>query len=175
MKLKQTFGALLLAVGLSTGAQAADYSAPYSPSFDWEGFYAGVGVSGTSYSVVFFNTPSLRFGEIDGVLGVNFMPAADWVLGAEIFGGLSRSLDFNFTSGVIGGEVRGGYLVTPEALMYVSAGAVHYFNIPITFGTVGAGVEFAVTDDISLDLEYKLQWNFPVYGHQVGASVLWHF
>jgi opacity protein-like surface antigen len=169
MKLSKTLGALLLATGLTTGAQAADYSAPYSPSFDWEGFYAGVGVSGA-----FYNT-NRRFAEVDGILGVNFMAAADWLLGAEVFAGLARN-DLNATSGVVGGEVRAGYLVAPEALMYVSGGGVHYFNGATTFGTVGGGVEFAVASDISLDLEYKFQFNGGgVNGHQVGASVLWHF
>jgi opacity protein-like surface antigen len=168
MKLSKTLGALLLAAGLTTGAQAADYSAPYSPSFDWEGFYAGVGVSGA-----FFNT-NRSFAEVDGIVGVNYMAGADWLIGAEVFGGFARN-DLNATSGVVGGEVRLGYLVAPEALMYLAGGGVHYFNGSTSFATVGGGVEFAVADDISIDLEYKFEFNNAVNGHQIGASLLWHF
>lgn len=168
MKLTHTLGALLLAVGLSTGAQAADYSAPYSASFDWDGFYAGVGVSGA-----FYNT-NRRLAEVDGIVGVNYMAGADWLIGAEVFGGFSRN-DINVTSGVIGAEARVGYLVAPEALMYLSGGGVHYFNGSTSLATVGGGVEFAVSSDISIDLEYKFQFNNALNGHQIGASVLWHF
>lgn len=168
MKLSRTISAIALAAALTTGAQAADYSAPASSSFDWDGFYAGVGIAGS-----FFNGGNrVVQGEIE--VGANF--TSDNILfGVEAFVGYGYENVAALWGGVGGAEARIGYLVTPEALLYMSAGAVA--TAPNTlYGTIGAGMEFAVADAMSIDLEYKFLYNSAaVYGSEIGASLLWHF
>lgn len=175
MKLIRAFATVALASGLMTStALAADMYAPdpaiayASPGFDWDGFYAGIGGAGS-----FYNTGA-SVGQIEVEAGVNFT-ADQFLFGVE--GLVGWGFNSNGTNGVvIGAEARAGYLVAPEALLYLSGGVVHQFNAPNTFGTIGAGVEFALTDDVTLDLEYKYLWNSAALnGHEIGASVLWHF
>lgn len=175
MKLSLALAALATATALSaTAAQAADLYKPdpvmamASPSFNWDGFYAGIGGAGS-----FYNT-GVTIGQVEVEAGVNFT-SGDFLFGAEALVGWAIN-NAGTNSAVIGAEGRLGYLVTPEVLLYLSGGGVHYFNGSTTFGTLGAGVEFAVTDDVSLDLEYKYLWNSAALnGHEIGASVLWHF
>ncbi|HHG89453.1 MAG TPA: porin family protein [Devosia sp.] len=158
---------------LATGALAADPVDTVQPTFssagfDWDGFYVGLGVTGGQWS----NTES--FGLVDIIAGVN-VTAGDVLFGGEAWiGGYGTS--FGFT-GVEGGlEGRLGYLVSPEALIYLSGGG-QFFDAGGQYGTVGAGVEFAVTDNVSLDLEYKY-WGVSNNGftaHSIGASANFHF
>ncbi len=168
MKLSRTISAIALAAALTTGAQAADYSAPSSSSFDWDGFYAGVGIAGS-----FFNGGNrVMQGEIEA--GVNFT-SGDILFGVEAFVGYGYESVAALWGGMAGAEARVGYLMTPEALLYLSGGAVA--TAPNTlYGTIGAGAEFALTSDMTLDLEYKFLYNnATTYGSEVGASLLWHF
>jgi len=175
MNFARTLGALALATALTTGAaQAADLYTPdpavayASPGFDWDGFYAGIGGSGS-----FYNT-GVSIGTVELEAGVNFT-SGDFLFGVEALAGWGfNSIGAN--SGIIGAEARAGYLVDPSVLLYLSAGGVHYFNGSSTFGTLGAGVEFVVSDNVTYDVEYKYLWNSAALnGHEIGASVLWHF
>ena len=172
-----SLGAMLV-LGLSMAhASAADLDYPVVDDQSigggvdpWNGLYAGVGLTG-AYNLNFSET----FGFIDGIVGGNIR-ADSWVVGGEatISGWKSNIAGPGLS---VGGELRGGYLVTPEALLYLSGGAMHYITGGATYGQIGAGVEFVVAQNTSLDLEYK-------YWHQIGgvyqthslsASVLWHF
>ena len=171
--------ALAASALLTTGALAhTPAPAPVEPAptynstgFDWDGFYMGLGVTGLTFPSVGQNG-----GMIDVIAGVN-MTSGDFLFGAEAWvGGYSLGPAL---SGVVGGaEARVGYLVSPEALVYLSGGG-YAFDMGSTFGTLGGGVEFAVSDNVSVDLEYKYWgWsNVPgvAVGHTVGASLNWGF
>lgn len=143
-----------------------------SPSY-WDGFYAGIGAA-AAYNIDFAET----FGFLDAIVGVN-VQADSFVFGAEAW--LSGWRSNLAGPGVTGGaEVRAGYLVTPEVLAYLSLGAVQFLQAGGgTYAQLGAGVEFGVTESMSLDFEYKY-WKeisgAAVYQtHSVSTSALWHF
>ena len=159
---------------MATSAMAADpvitVEPTYMPasSFDWDGFYMGVGISGTAY------TPPLTSGAIDIIAGLN-VTSGSMLFGAE--GWIGGYSDSSPSSGWGGGlKARLGALITPEALLYVSGGG-QFYDLGGQYGFIGAGAEFAVTDNVSLDLEYKyLGWSNTLYtGHSLGVSALWHF
>ncbi len=170
---------LLLAISatalMATGAIAADpvitvepaYVAP-SSGFDWDGFYMGVGITGLG-----LNTGT-NVGFADVIAGFN-VTSGNMLFGAEAWvGGWSSSAPA--TGWGFGAEARAGYLMTPEALVYVSGGAYGLASGG-SLATVGAGVEFAINDYVSIDFEYKY-WMAPgaaTYGNSIGASALWHF
>ena len=139
--------------------------------FDWTGLYAGLGVMGSSLS---------NGGTTDSTGYINLQVGANaqmdsFVLGIEGWlGGYSIS---GGGSGYAGGvEGRAGYLLTENVLLYGTVGAVAY-DAGAQYGTIGAGVEFAVTEALSIDVDYEYWgWsNNGFTGHAVGASVLWHF
>lgn len=166
--------ALIATGAMTTGAMAADpvmtiepaYVAP-SASFDWDGFYMGVGITGLA-----LNTGT-NVGFADLIAGFN-VTYGDVLFGAEAWvGGWGTNVP---TSGWgYGAAARVGYLMTPEALLYVSGGG-YGLATGGSLGTVGAGVEFALNDYVSIDLEYKY-WmtSIATTGHSIGASALWHF
>ncbi len=169
---------LLLTIAASTlmvsGAIAADpiitvepAYIPQSYSFDWDGFYAGLGVTGIMPSA------GTNFGSLDLIAGANFTNG-DMLFGLEGWGNYTGD---GVTTAWGGGlEARIGYLATPEALLYASAGG-QFYDTGVSYGTLGGGVEFAVTDDLSLDLEYKywLRSGSTTTAHSIGVSALWHF
>jgi len=178
------FRALALATSLLLGAagvaQAADmmgYPATQptagvitSPNtFDWDGFYAGLGFTGALYE-----TGGVSVGSIDGVIGVN-ATSGPLLFGAE--GSVSGWRDSTPTSGWgASAEVRGGYLASDQVLFYLSGGAV-WIDTPLTYWTLGGGVEFGFADNMSIDVEYK-HWFESTGGtgaNAISASLLWHF
>lgn len=172
MKFARTLGALAVATALSTGAYAADMpdaAMQYaSPAFAWDGFYAGLGVAGDAFN------GGVNAGQIEAEIGVNYT-VDQFLFGVEAFGGWAF-MNNSTNSALLGAEARIGYLVAPEALLYLSGGAVHYFNGSTSYATIGGGAEFAVSSDVSIDLEYKYLYNSAaVYAHEIGASALWHF
>lgn len=132
------------------GAQAADLIIPTTPQpiyapagFNWEGLYAGVQGGGE-----FFN--GTTYGVIGGHVGVNFIPADPILLGVEATG------EYWWNNAVSGSEflinARIGAVVTDSVLVYAIGGT----GIENTGGNsqgiyqLGGGVEFAVTDSISV-------------------------
>lgn len=139
-----------------------------SPTFNWDGFYAGVGVTGATYST------NVNVGTIELYAGAN-ATSGSMLFGVEGSVGWARN-SANVDSFVVTGEGRLGYLVSSDALIYAALGVEHYTNGSTTLGAVGGGVEFAVTQDMTIDLEYKYLWDGAgLTGHKVGASALWHF
>jgi outer membrane immunogenic protein len=125
---------------------SSEVAVPVATGFDWSGFYAGV------YGVV----------------------QSSPVRGTEVGAGIAAGVNAQFDFFLVGGEValhgltgdtidtaygqvtgRGGVLVTDDLLAYASAG----YGMELS-GTgerdflAGGGLEYAVTDDISLNAEY---------------------
>lgn len=137
------------------------------PGFDWDGFYAGLGVSGAAWS------NGLTVGMLEGVVGAN-VTAGHVLFGVEgTFGvGMDSLSAFGWQ---VAGDGRLGFLATPDVVFYASGGGA-YFSLPAQFfGTVGGGVEFAVNDDWSLDAEYEYWFNPTFTAHTVKLSALHHF
>lgn len=125
---------------------SSEVAVPVATGFDWSGFYAGV------YGVV----------------------QASPVRGTEVGAGIAAGVNAQFDFFLVGGEVamhgltgdtietaygqvtgRGGLLVTEDLLAYASAG----YGMELS-GTgerdflAGGGLEYAVTDDISVNAQY---------------------
>ena len=135
----------------TTAAYAADLIIPTSPEpimesagFSWDGLYAGVQGGGQFY-------PGTTYGLLGAHVGVNFIVADPVLIGLE------GSAEWIFNNTASFGEFfingRLGAVVTDEVLIYALAGTgVEVNNAGNTFGTyqLGGGVEFAVTDSISV-------------------------
>jgi outer membrane immunogenic protein len=141
----------LAAALLSTAAvSAADLIIPVTPEpiykaggFDWDGMYVGARAGGEVFTLA-------TFGVVGAVAGVNFVASDSLLFGVEV------SADYtwnNFARGVeLYANARAGWLVTDSALVYALAGAGVYTSggNSIGFYQAGGGVEFAVTDAVTL-------------------------
>jgi opacity protein-like surface antigen len=166
--------AIVLALG-ATGAIAAD--APdlivddeaIEMAGDWTGAYVGVGVQGVRY------LPGPQY-EVDGLVHFGFNFQADMFLfGAEAYLGGWLS-DIGLSGWIAGGEARVGVLATPEVLVYGALGG-HVYDLGAQYWDAGGGVEFMVSENMTVDLEYK--HSFPVNtafnADSVSLSVNWLF
>lgn len=135
----------------SVAVQAADLIIPATPEpimeqagFSWDGLYAGVQGGGQ-----FYEDPS--YGVVGVHVGANFLVADPILIGVEatadwLFGDIS---DF----GAFYANARLGALVSDDVLVYALAGTGFEVNADSdTIGTyqLGGGVEFAVTESVSL-------------------------
>jgi len=176
---------LLLGIAASTlmvtGALA--HSAPAAPApatpapaynsatFDWNGFYAGLGVSGAIFP--FYNH------EIVNVIGGINATSGKILFGLKGWVGLWTNTPTPVTGGHGAGiDARLGYLVTPAIVFYLSGGGIHLEakGGATTYGTLGAGAEFALTDNVSFDVEYQhwMETGSTVVGNGLSTSLLWH-
>lgn len=176
------------ALSLSTGAYAADRVIPEGSGHDWSGFYVGVG-TGAGAVVHDVDLAGLLgfdgiggegvFGEVsvgyDRLVGPRFLVGAflDGRLGnigtrLEIPGGaIDAEARYGFDAGV-----RLGYLVTPSTLAYVLGGyswqrfelasspAGLDFDWDADGYVLGAGIETALTGNLTLKTEYR----YAAYG-----------
>ncbi|WP_424981139.1 outer membrane protein [Maritalea sp. S77] len=170
--IKSMFLATTIVAAGTVSTLAADpivYPTPTvtSSAFDWEGFYAGVGASGAGWS------NALTVTTIDAIIGVNFV-SGDYLYGLE--GLVGYAIDSSSATGhEFAADARIGYLISPEAVIYASAG-VGYMSLPDElFGTIGAGAEFALSDDVSLDFTYEHWRGNSFSANRFDASVNWHF
>lgn len=169
--LKTTIVAALAGTMMASAALAADLLEPVTTpdaAVDWNGMYVGVGISGAYNPAI---PESLAFG--DFIVGAN-MQSDNFVFGGEavLSGYVSDFPDQGWSAS---GEVRAGMLVAPDTLLYGSLGAIH-FGAGANYVQVGGGVEFMVSDQMSLDLEGKY-WDQVGGGYNLysgSASVLWH-
>lgn len=140
--------------------------------FDWDGFYAGVGLGGARIAN---GGGTDTMAQLDAIVGVN-VTNDDFLFGAELWLGAYRDQGTGTYGGNGGVEARAGYLINQDVLIYAGLGRLHY-DTGTQFTTLGIGAEFAVSDEISIDLEYKyLGWsNTGDTGHSLSASALWHF
>jgi outer membrane immunogenic protein len=143
-------GVSLAALG-SVAASAADLIIPTTPEpiyeaagFDWEGLYVGARFGGQSYN-------SVGYGHVGLAAGVNFIPVDPLLLGVEVTG------DWIWGNGLSAGEffanVRAGAIVTDSVLVYAIGGVGGLTGngvANVAQYQLGAGVEFAVTDAVTV-------------------------
>lgn len=140
---------------LTASAFAADLTLPVEEvpivdeaGFDWARPYVGVSVSGefaTDDSDDYFG---------GGVFaGVNFLAAETFLLGIEGSADAVSNGDLTYAELFVLG--RAGALVTPDVLIYGIAGVGYEFQLPdgndaATAYQLGAGIEVAVTEDVTI-------------------------
>ena len=153
--------------------QYDDWESPVvSSGFDWDGFYAGVGITGSALSN---GGPNATRAYVDLIMGYNIthenilFGIEGWASGHESLSGSSSG----FGAGI---EARTGYLATDDLLLYAGVGGF-FFDAGGRYGTLSLGTEFAVNDDVTIDANYKYWgWsNTGFSGHSVGVSANWHF
>jgi outer membrane immunogenic protein len=160
------FAADAITVPVSTNNALPVYN---DPSHDWTGFYAGI------YGVGEWN-PASQYGV---GLAAGYNHQIDYfVLGAE--GDVQTSWNAAGTQFFYGqGLVRGGIVVTDELLAYTAAGVgTDFAAAPQLHALVGGGLEYAVTEDISVRGQYL--YGIPLNAgtaakHQATVGVLFHF
>jgi len=156
---------------LATGALAADLTTAPAPAptynsaaFDWSGFYAGI------YGAADFESGSIYYG-IGGVLGVNAQ-SDNVVYGVEFKTGV-------WSAGQIwpGFNARLGVLVDPDVLLFATAGGGLDITTPgIYYGSLGAGIEAAVSNNVSFVGSYEAWfYNGGGLGNIIKAGVNMHF
>ena len=171
-----------LAIGVSAaalivgGAQAADLIIPTTPQpiapvasgFDWEGMYAGARVGGQWVGGQQFGNSSLN-DTTNGVLGVaagvNFIPADPFLVGLEVSG--DWIWNEAYSSGEFFANLRAGAVVTDNALVYAIGGVGFQAREGVDnegIYQLGAGVEFAVTDAVTVRGEIVGQGAFEKNG-----------
>ena len=136
---------------LVSGAQAADLIIPTTPEpiyeaagFSWDGLYAGIEAGGV------FADDVDTTGLVGGVVGVNFTVADPIILGVEL------QADYLFLDGDDAGLIlalgRVGAVLTDSVLVYAAGGVGTTVGGDDEEGVyaLGAGVEVALTDSVSL-------------------------
>ncbi|MDB5535417.1 MAG: hypothetical protein JWP26_1109 [Devosia sp.] len=148
---------------LSSGAMAADLIIPTTPQpiyesagFSWDGLYAGVEAGG-----LFNDTDDTR-GLIGAVVGVNFTVADPIVIGLELQGDYVFEGDNTTDAGLFLALGHVGAVVTDQVLVYAAGGfgAITANGDSSGVYALGAGVDFAVTDNVSVRGEILGLGNF---------------
>jgi outer membrane immunogenic protein len=152
-----TLGVAAVAL-MASGAQAADLFIPTTPepiivsepSFGWDGLYAGVEAGGFFYDDADGSTPGDTFGVIGGVVGANFIAFDPILVGVEVQADYIWGEDAD--AGLILALARVGAVVTDQVVVYAAGGAGSIFgggDSEMVYA-LGGGVEFAVTENVSL-------------------------
>jgi len=141
---------------MASGAQAADLFIPTTPepiiatqpSFSWDGLYAGVEAGGFFYDDAVVATDT--YGVIGGAVGANFVAFDPILLGIEVQADYIWGDDAD--AGLVLALARVGAVVTDEVMVYAAGGLGSVFADGDSEGVyaLGAGVEFAVTQNVSL-------------------------
>jgi outer membrane immunogenic protein len=154
------------------GAQAADLIIPTTPQpiyesagFSWDGLYAGARVGGQFIGDLgaqnYAGSNNYNSAVIGAAVGVNFLPADAFLLGAEVTG------DYLWNTNVAGSSeffanVRAGAVVTDSVLVYAigGVGSKQTNNVNTGVYQLGGGVEVAVTDAVTVRGEIVGQGDF---------------
>ncbi|UYO00299.1 MAG: hypothetical protein KIT02_03505 [Devosia sp.] len=156
------------------GAQAADLIIPTTPQpiyeaagFDWEGLYVGaraggqfVGANAGTYAA---SSNSTTYGVIGAAVGVNFIPVDPILLGVEVTADYMWNSAAPVTStGEFFANLRVGAVVTDSVLVYALGGVGSQLQGGASQGVyqLGGGVEFAVTDAVTVRGEIVGQGDF---------------
>lgn len=164
-------------IALAGTAAAADLptKAPYVPAplaYNWSGAYIGINAGGGWLKD---DGDNRNGGLIGGTLGYNFQPSGPWVWGLEGDLGYFSNSDLKYL-----GTVRGrlGY-ATGSLLPYVTGGlAVMNDDGSARAGwTLGAGLEYALTRNISIKGEYLYvdPRSSDLRGNILRAGLNWRF
>ena len=144
--LATTAGAATASDLITVPMGSSEVAVPVAAGFDWSGFYAGV------YGVV--QSSSARGTEVGAGIAAGVYAQFDFFLvGGEVAlqGLTGDTIDTAY--GQITG--RGGVLVTDALLAYASAGyGMDLSGLGERDFLAGGGLEYAVTDDISINAEY---------------------
>ncbi|MET3897081.1 outer membrane immunogenic protein [Devosia sp. UYZn731] len=152
---------------LSSGAMAADLIIPTTPQpiyesagFSWDGLYAGVEAGGVFADDVAGVSNSR--GLVGAVVGVNFTVADPIVLGVELQGDYLFENDNVGDAGLFLALGHVGAVVTDQVLVYAAGGfgAITQNGDSSGVYALGAGVDFAVTDNVSIRGEILGLGNF---------------
>lgn len=165
--------AALTSATMTAGALAADpvtnYATEAAPiysatGFDWNRYYVGLNSS-------YISTGTNYWG-IGGVAGINIQDGA-FVFGGELEAS-ARVTGGNISGGLFEATARAGYLVSDDMLAYAVGGIGSDNGNGI--GLVGAGLEFAVAQDVTIGAEYNYLFNNGGHvGHEVDGKVRWYF
>jgi outer membrane immunogenic protein len=131
-------------------------------TFDWNGFY--LGINGGILSEASGTYPSI---------GIDF--GWNWAE-SDILFGIEGDLDWYVTAGAFTGELQGriGAVFDP-AVLYIDGGIGGVSNGNV-YGFLGAGVEFAVADNMSLGLQADLlSTGGGIAAVRGEATLNWHF
>ena len=176
---------------LAGGAQAADLIIPTTPQpiyeaagFDWEGLYVGVRAGGqfTSSTTDYANYPlNTTSGVLGAAVGVNFIPVDPFLIGAEVTG--DYIWNNAFSTGEFFANLRAGAVVTDSVLVYAIGGLGTNNRTGFSEGVyqLGAGVELAVTDSVTVRGELVGQGDFDgandafFEGAMATGGVFYHF
>jgi outer membrane immunogenic protein len=159
------------------GAQAADLIIPTTPQpiyeaagFNWEGLYAGVRAGGqfvgnTAGQEFAGQANNTTYGLVGGAVGVNFLPMDPLLLGVEVTADYLWSNNVT-SSGEFFANLRAGAVVTDSVLIYAigGVGVSTSNNTSTGLYQLGAGVEVAVTDAITVRGEVVGQGDFSTAG-----------
>jgi len=175
------------------GAHAADLIIPTTPQpiyqaagFDWEGMYAGVRVGGqfTGTNVPGFANQinNTTYGVVGAAVGVNFIPVDPILIGAEVTGDYLWGNNVTSSSEFFA-NLRVGAVVTDAALVYAigGLGVSNANNVSTGVFQLGGGVEFAVTDAVTVRGELVGQGNLNNNGGdffkaaKATVGVFYHF
>lgn len=167
--LKIALFAAAATAALSTAALAADLimDVPDQPmvvdnSFTWDGAYFGAFVTGQS---------------VPSTLGLGVVVGANGTTDSLLFGAELEAnwlSDSSWTAQIDG---RLGVFVADSAVLY-GFGGIGTHSVNGTFVPVGAGIEFALADNLSLKTEYQFNWDLSSAAqdsHVVKAGLNWHF
>lgn len=161
--------AVILSTTAFGGALAADaiglppVVAPIAPvydngAFDWNGFYAGASVGGAN---TVENTTTGAVNETNWAVGAQVGVNTQFdmfVLGAEL---AVEGIFANETTAYGSALVRGGVVVTDDLLAYATVGYGSDFGDANGAGEhilAGAGLEYAVTEAVSVRGQYLYGW-----------------
>ena len=146
---------------LAGGAQAADLIIPTTPApimesagFSWDGLYVGARAGGQFLGTDAYGGigagPAITSGVIGGVVGVNFMVAEPFLIGAEVTG--DYVWNNNFSTGEFFVNLRAGAVLTDSVLVYAIGGIGTQTFAGANNGLyqLGGGVEVAVTDAVTV-------------------------
>lgn len=165
--------ALAAAPSLASATDFLDTSTPIygsAPGFSWDGFYAGV------LGGIYFEGTEHAF-TVGKLIGFNIVNGK-LLIGAEVeaLGGFGWTGGGPSTFAVFSGRGRVGVLASDDVLIYGSLGFDKFNTSPSVDVSVGAGAEFAFSDNASARFDFEaLTYGGSVFGYLARGGAVWHF
>lgn len=133
----------------------------YSTGYSWDGPYIGIYFSGQTDAIYSLGLD----------LGVNTMIDENLLVGVE--GDVSWLNDDSWQ-----GQVHGKLGFAADSVAFYGLAGIGYNSDSEAYVPVGVGVEFAMTEDLSLKAEYQYQWDLDTSAedaHVAKVGLNWHF